>query len=181
MATENVTAEEPAAAEAAPALAPEDGEKEVAENALQENIQRKGQTAYYYAHAHRVDAPKWDGQEEPRLLERRSPSASAEAPTVVQRQIKKYAWNDEKAKVKLYIGLDEVGQVAEGGVKVDYTSTTATLSITSVAGPVYVLSLLNLYDTIEEATFRQKPDKVILTLKKASSFAWHDLKKAGAN
>lgn len=79
--------------------------------------------------------------------------------------------------MRIYVSLEQVGQVAEAGVKVDYTTTAVTLSITAAAGSIYTLSLPKLYDTIEEASFRLKPDKVVLTLKKASAFSWHELKK----
>ena len=42
-------------------------------NALQENIAKRGNNAYYYAHGHRNNAPAWDGDAA------RSPGASPAA------------------------------------------------------------------------------------------------------
>jgi hypothetical protein len=39
-------------------------------SALQENIDRKGSNAYYFAHAHKANGPAWDGKPEPKLLSR---------------------------------------------------------------------------------------------------------------
>jgi len=144
-----------------------------AENALRENIQRKGKNAYYYAHAHRVDAPKWDGQEAPRLLEKK-PSTS-EAPAL--KAVKKYAWLDEKAKVKIYVPLEDIGEVEADTVSIENTQDSVTLQITTSSSLVHQLQISKLYDNIDDATFRVKPDKIIVTLKKASEFTWHDLKK----
>jgi hypothetical protein len=32
-------------------------------SALRENIQRKGNNSYYYAHGSKIDGPAWDGKE----------------------------------------------------------------------------------------------------------------------
>lgn len=37
-------------------------------SALDENIEKKGKNAYYYAHSLKANGPAWDGKEEPRLL-----------------------------------------------------------------------------------------------------------------
>mmetsp|Transcript_35541 Transcript_35541/g.61423 ORF Transcript_35541/g.61423 Transcript_35541/m.61423 type:complete len:196 (-) Transcript_35541:312-899(-) len=145
-----------------------------AENALRENIAQKGNNAYYYAHAHKIDAPVWDGHAEPRLLKKQ---ASSEAPAPVKRPISKYAWNDEKDKVKIYISLDSIGEVADDAVTIENTENSLTLVMITSTGASHQLLITKLYDNITAATFRKKPDKVIVTLKKASSFSWHDLKK----
>ena len=56
-----------------------------------------GKNAYYYAHAHSADAPKWDGAEAPRLLEKAAPKVD-DAPAL--RKLAKYAWGDEAGKVR---------------------------------------------------------------------------------
>lgn len=43
------------------ATAAEGTENSESMNALQENIAKRGNNAYYYAHGHRNDAPAWDG------------------------------------------------------------------------------------------------------------------------
>jgi hypothetical protein len=44
-----------------------------------------------------VDAPAWDGNEAPRLLTRETKASES---TVAHEAITKYAWSDEKDKVK---------------------------------------------------------------------------------
>lgn len=41
-------------------------------SALRDNIEKKGKNAYYFAHAHKVNGPKWDGKAQPRLLAKHS-------------------------------------------------------------------------------------------------------------
>ncbi len=43
-------------------------------SALQDNIESKGKNAYYFAHAHKTNGPKWDGKPQPRLLSTHSSS-----------------------------------------------------------------------------------------------------------
>lgn len=49
-------------------------EKGSAKSALQDNIESKGKNAYYFAHAHKANGPKWDGKPQPRLLAKHSSS-----------------------------------------------------------------------------------------------------------
>ncbi len=44
-------------------------------SALQDNIESKGKNAYYFAHAHKSNGPKWDMKPEPRLLVKHSSSS----------------------------------------------------------------------------------------------------------
>ena len=43
-------------------------------SALRDNIESKGKNAYYFAHAKKMNGPKWDGKPEPRLLSAHSSS-----------------------------------------------------------------------------------------------------------
>lgn len=169
---------EAAAAAAEPEPEPEamdvaDDGDEAAENALRENIKAKGTNAYYYAHAHRSDAPAWDGQEAPRLLEKKASISDESARKV---PITKYAWSDDGGKVKIYIDLANIGEVLEDGVSIEFEDTSLTLSV-QVQNAIHELQIPSLYEKIEDAKFRQKPDKIIVTLKKANTFSWHELKK----
>mmetsp|Transcript_26356 Transcript_26356/g.39510 ORF Transcript_26356/g.39510 Transcript_26356/m.39510 type:complete len:221 (-) Transcript_26356:1457-2119(-) len=47
---------------------------EATKSALQDNIESKGKNAYYFAHAHKANGPKWDGRPQPRLLVKHSDS-----------------------------------------------------------------------------------------------------------
>jgi len=63
---------------------------------LPENIRRRGQHSYYYAHRTRINAPAWDGNAAPRLLNKEK-LVVEQKPT---HRITSYAWGDEKEKVK---------------------------------------------------------------------------------
>ena len=89
----------------------------------------------------------------------------------------RYAWDDAKDKVKIYIGLEPIGEVADDAITIENTENSLNLTMSNSAGASHQLLITKLYDNITSATFRKKPDKVIVTLKKASSFSWHDLKK----
>ena len=52
-------------------------------NALEENIARRGNNAYYYAHGHRNNAPAWDGDPSPMKLENAEPAAREQTQTAV--------------------------------------------------------------------------------------------------
>ena len=104
-------------------------------SALQDNIESKGNNAYYFAHATKRNGPKWDGKPQPRLL---SPThdadlaASTSELTVSMEETKtllksltrgkssfdftkstitKYAFLDEGKKVKIYVELPGVGDI----------------------------------------------------------------------
>ena len=47
-------------------------ESATTKSALQDNIESKGKNAYYFAHAHKANGPKWDGKPQPRLLSKHS-------------------------------------------------------------------------------------------------------------
>ena len=117
-----------------------------ASSALHDNIERKGKNAYYYAHAHKVNGPKWDGKAEPRLLSR---SESIEGHPMMESMslddnkkkvaafdysksnITKYAFLDEGGKkVKLYIDLDSVGEkCSSDDVNLDYAESSFELVV----------------------------------------------------
>lgn len=147
-------------------------------NALRENIAKKGKNAYYYAHAHNADAPKWDGSEAPRLLEKKAPDS---APVLPVSKISKFAWSDEQSKVKVYVNLADNGiKTPVGPPEVSFTATSVALRI-SAGDVVHLLDLPSLNDTIAEATAKLlKGERVVLTLTKPqdSAFTWHDLKKS---
>jgi len=79
---------------------------------LRENIETKGKNSYYYAHARKIDAPKWDGNEAPRLLSKTDDnSATSPKKSKPIENLKNYAWLDEDKKIKIYITLEGVGEL----------------------------------------------------------------------
>lgn len=124
-------------------------------SALQDNIDRKGKNAYYFAHAHKATGPQWDGKMEPRLLAR-LPSSSSSSPDVLGQKhtssfrssfeyhksnITNYAFLDEKDRIKIYVNLLSVGDRKcqqeggnDGGVDVENEkSNDITLDYTSTS------------------------------------------------
>ena len=174
-------------------------------SALQDNIERKGKNAYYYAHGHKVNGPAWDGKAEPRLLSRQESatcsSSSSTAGHLVSAATQKkafdyhksnitsYAFMDDGMKVKLYISLPGVGEKCnpDNDISLDYTETSFSLIIRNYsAAPSqqqqqeHCLQFGKLTAEITNATFRLKPDKVIVTLNKAREGVWHTINDKGA-
>ena len=122
-------------------------------SALQDNLDQKGQHAYYFAHAHRANGPAWDGKIEPKLLSRSSSnnnnndlsvtdqldaatissSSSSQKTSFDYRRsnITTYAFHDDGgAKIKLYLHLKRVGeQCTEDDVTLDYTNRTLSFTL----------------------------------------------------
>ena len=116
-------------------------------SALRDNIARKGQNAYYFAHAHKANGPEWDGKEEPKLLSitallsmnnnnnggggddtaaaRASTTTSHSTFDLKKSNITSYAFSDEGATVKLYITMEGVGdKCTEDDISLDHTPTS---------------------------------------------------------
>lgn len=84
------------------------------ESALRENINRKGNNSYYYAHGNTANGPAWDGKEQPRLLA----VATADKPitkTFVT-PFDSFSWLDEKKNVKVYIEFENADQVEDESI-----------------------------------------------------------------
>lgn len=129
-------------------------------SALQDNIERKGKNAYYFAHSHKANGPAWDGKVEPKLLARMSVSSITENetldPTISKPAEKKssfdysksnitsYAFLDDGAKVKLYINLENVGeQCTENDVTIEYTDRTLSFTLQNYKNCKLVLGIVN--------------------------------------
>jgi hypothetical protein len=118
-------------------------------SALQDNIERKGKNAYYFAHAHKSSGPKWDGKEQPKLLSKTKADFGDSQPHAghLRRQhstfdytksnITTYAFIDEPNKVKIYIeNLQGVGlQCSDDDITLDYTPTSLSLVIQNYRTP----------------------------------------------
>ena len=107
-------------------------------SALQDNLERKGKNAYYFAHAHKADGPQWDGKPEPRLLSKQESVIGHKVSTSImstsfdysKSNISKYAFLDDGAKVKLYIDLEHVGEkCTPKDVTLDYTDRSLYLEV----------------------------------------------------
>src|SRR3569832_1216921 len=103
-------------------------------SALQDNIDRRGQNAYYYAHSHKANGPKWDGKAEPKLLAKHEVQhghklkSSSSTFDYAQSNITTYAFLDDGPKVKLYIELEGVAEKCKDeDVTLDFTESSHCL------------------------------------------------------
>ena len=85
-------------------------------SALRENINRKGNNSYYYAHGTKIDGPVWDGKEEPRLLHKTSVDSVSGSDSRKKITITDYAWMDEKASVKIYVEFANAESVGDARI-----------------------------------------------------------------
>ena len=128
------------------------------DNALLDNIARKGANSYYYAHAPKdfttegAQHFKGDGKiygGEPVLIKTRSLEESAaeraraeeRAAKLKQKQIQKFSWADEESKVRVYIELNQfAGPILESQVEVKFDEQTCEIKVIDSNG---VVNLLN--------------------------------------
>ncbi len=79
-----------------------------AQSALHENILRKGNNSYYYAHGKKIEGPAWDGKEQPRLL---GVTETVIISTPKHTTLESFSWADGKKSVKIYVDFDGADQV----------------------------------------------------------------------
>ena len=169
-------------------------DKELRKSALQDNLERKGKNAYYFAHAHKANGPEWDGKVEPKLLSRHSSveghlvDAGTTAATFdySKSNITTYSFLDDGSKVKLYIDMENVGELcSDDDVTLDYTSRSLSFTLqnynaATAKSSTQILRFGKLTGDISNATFRLKKDKVILTLTKSDETkVWHTINDKG--
>jgi hypothetical protein len=161
-------------------------------SALQANIEAKGKNAYYFAHSHKANGPKWDGKAEPRLL---SSSTSSSIDSDKKPQLKKasfdihksnitsYAFSDEGKSVKLYITLPEVGEVcSDNDIVLEWNDHSFSLVVNNYKEQEpKCLSFGRLTAKITKAACRKKKDRLILILtKEDEGKEWHTVNDKGA-
>ena len=78
----------------------------------------------------------------------------------------RYAFSDEGEKVKVYIDLAGVGELADDAFKLNWGVTTLTLLVSGLQGSNHKLQFKHLCGTIKGAKLRKKANKIILTLEK---------------
>ncbi|KAL3792619.1 hypothetical protein ACHAWO_008780 [Cyclotella atomus] len=130
-------------------------------SALQDNIDRKGKNAYYFAHRHKANGPKWDGKIEPRLLSSSSNittesseglsesmatvsvTTSTAAKALASRSlslsksnITNYAFTDEGSKIKIYVNLPGVGNAPDENVVLDWGECSLCLTVKKYVAPI---------------------------------------------
>lgn len=116
--------------------------EELSQSALRDNIHTKGKNAYYYAHAHNANGPKWDGKIEPKLLEKTKSNISSASVTsnkaalMAKSNITNYAFLNEATKIKLYVNLPGVGNCPDDNITLDYTEQSLCLTIKNYVEPI---------------------------------------------
>lgn len=165
--------------------------EQLSKSALQENIERKGKHAYYFAHAHKANGPKWDGKIEPKLLSSSSTVSEEPVKTAAfeyhKSNITSYAFLDEGHKIKVYITLEAVGEKCDKDkdISLDFTEQSLCLVVKNFEEQERCLSFGRLSGPITDAKLKLKPDKIILILTKASAEGeeepkeWHTLADKG--
>ena len=157
--------------------------EEINKSALQDNIERKGKNAYYFAHARKATGPKWDGKTEPKLLSRQESSHESKkhAFDYSKSNISKYAFLDEGTSVKLYIDLEGVGdKCTDDDILLDWTPTTMSLVVKNYnKDEPLCLSFGKLTASIDNAACKKKKDKLIVILTKTQPGVWHTVNDKG--
>ena len=124
------------------------------DNALLDNIAKKGSNSYYYAHAPKdfslegAQHFKGDGKiygGDPVLIKTRT---AAEAQEEKERQearkekaklkkIQKFSWADENAKVKIYIDFEQFGgEIPDAAVSVKFDEYLCEVAISDSTGTI---------------------------------------------
>jgi hypothetical protein len=156
------------------------------QSALQENIERKGKHAYYFAHAHKANGPKWDGKIQPKLLSSSSnlgePTSSTTSSFDYHKSnITSYAFSDEGKSVKLYIPFDGIGEkCSDEDITLESTEQSFCLVVRNYdEDQSRCLSFGKLTDRISSANYKLKKDKVIVVLNKETEKEWHTINDRG--
>lgn len=162
-------------------------DQELRKSALQENIERKGKNAYYFAHSHKANGPTWDGKAEPRLLSKESSSSLSQPATATssfhyhKSNITKYAFLDDGMKVKLFLDMEGIGEKCTvDDISLEFTPQSFSLVVRNWKEEDQCLSFGKLSADITSASFRLKPNRIVLTLQKAAEGEWHTINDKGA-
>jgi len=159
-------------------------------SALQEDVDCKGENAYYYAHNRKFEVPEHakvitgpgiitGGQ--PVLMEvgTTTVDATADERTV---WMKDYSWSDGKGKVKVYVPVPEgllPQENAESIVEAAFTSHQVDLTINSKPRQKLKIEKLNAEIKVDECSARVEAHKnrVVLQLAKKRDTTWYNLCK----
>lgn len=165
-------------------------------SALEDNLERKGKNAYYFAHAHKSTGPDWDGKVQPRLL---SSNTNDNTMTNTKKyssfdyatsNITTYSFLDEPSKVKLFIELKDVGtQCTDDDIVLEWSERSFSLTVmnyksvgTNASDDLMppCLCFTRLTGPISNASFKRKENKIILTLLKVDQdIPWHTINDKG--
>ena len=153
-------------------------------SALQDNLDRKGKNAYYFAHAHKASGPPWDGKPQPKLLKKESSNLEPSKRGTFDyhnSNITKYAFCDEETRVKLFCDMEGVGdKCTDKDISLDFTEKSLQLVVRNYKEEDQILAFGKLTASITKASFKLKTNRIILTLTKANEGSWHTINDKGS-
>jgi len=157
-------------------------------SALQNNVDNKGDNAYYYAYTRQFEVPEYakvitgpglitGGQ--PVLIECGTKNADAEERV---EWLKDYSWADSGNKVKVYVPVPEGVLPLEGAnslVETNYQAMHVVLTIKSKPQQKLKIEKLNAELKVDACTTRVEAHKsrVVLQLAKKRETTWYNLTK----
>mmetsp|Transcript_10333 Transcript_10333/g.11869 ORF Transcript_10333/g.11869 Transcript_10333/m.11869 type:complete len:375 (-) Transcript_10333:684-1808(-) len=147
------------------------------ENALHDNIRKKGENSYYYAHGN-TGVEELNRGEAPRLLSK-SPEPKKETPLVTSRKvITNYAFIDTGKTIRVYVNraqFQDINENANPKTVIDWEDRSVTLLI----GTDFEFRLPKLYYKITGATSQYGKKKLVLILQKSNpDQTWDSLQKS---
>ncbi len=163
--------------------AAEEAAAAAAANALKDNIMRRGQNSYYYAHAKsNVEVKNYGGEPQRvdgglRALSVAPAATQGDLPSVKRGRITQYSWSDGRKTVSVYVPLAFLNgaELPETGVSIEYSATSVSLICTDASGRAHELRFPKLHEEISGAKHKRKEDSIVLVLSKATEMSWYKL------
>eukprot|EP00931_Biecheleriopsis_adriatica_P004069 TRINITY_DN105792_c0_g1_i1.p1 TRINITY_DN105792_c0_g1~~TRINITY_DN105792_c0_g1_i1.p1 ORF type:complete len:188 (-),score=34.28 TRINITY_DN105792_c0_g1_i1:93-656(-) len=156
-------------------------------SALRQNIEKKGENAYYYAHSRKFEVPP-DAKvvSGPGLVTGGAPvkietESSSVDTSEKSKAIRNFSWADDGAKVKIYLQLPDGVLVDASQATCDFDSRSVSAQVVPKSGASHVFKMEPLKAEIvpEKSTFRTNIEKAKVTItlqKKKTDQTWYDLK-----
>lgn len=159
-------------------------------SALQENVDRKGENAYYFAHNRKYEVPP-DAKviTGPGLITGGAPTLIESGATTVDASeedrvvyLKDYSWADSSGKVKVYVPIPEGILPASGAdelVDISFAAHQVELTVKSRPRQRLKIEKLNAEIKTDSCTTRVEAHKnrIVLQLAKKRETTWYSLTK----
>mmetsp|Transcript_29468 Transcript_29468/g.33755 ORF Transcript_29468/g.33755 Transcript_29468/m.33755 type:complete len:191 (-) Transcript_29468:42-614(-) len=158
-------------------------------SALHKSIKEYGQYSYYYAHKPKEfdigKGKRFEGSgiihgESPALVHIEESSKINVEKKPQNKRITKYSWNDEKAKVKIYIDLEDILEskdITENNIDFKVEETSLAFSIIDHDSNIFLFEVKKLYDKVEpeKCKYIISKDKIKIILHKWIETKWKEL------
>ncbi|TMW69409.1 hypothetical protein Poli38472_001565 [Pythium oligandrum] len=137
---------------------------EVKRSALEENIVKKGEHSYYYAHQARSTS-------ETKTSDHKKTMVSS------------YGWTDRKKSVDIYLTDDAVTDMTKEQLKLNWTPTSLSLDVVTDEEGKNTKSLVipTLFNEISDVKWKVNNNQLTITLYKVDAVAWTSLNGAAKN